>query len=267
MSLRTLKFLPVVVMIVLLAAPVQAGSIPVANHSFEIPEFNVAENPYGAMSLMPQWTEDDIDPEGLSRNTGIFLNTPADSNDHITNPDGSQLAFFGNYQGNSISQFMASKYQVGRSYKLTVGICVSHTAPPAGNNPLTLAFTYWGGFMPVDIATVQVPPTGLTSTFLDDFTLSLPTIQAGDAWAGRNIGIAIRASGAEGGFWDLDNVRLTEYPLIPEFTGDSFINLADFAKIADEWLSCSETTTDVTGEGCVNTEDLLILAEYWLKNV
>ena len=266
MSLRTLILVPVIA-VCFACVNVQADSIPVANHSFEIPEFNSIENPFGAIALMPLWTEEDIDPEGQSRNTGIFLNTPADSNDHITNADGNQLAFLGSFQGNSISQFVSSKYQVGKSYKLTVGICVSHKAPPVGNNPLTLAFTYWGGFLPVDIATVQVPPTGLTSTFLEDFTLSIPMVQATDVWVGRNIGIAIRSSGTAGGFWDLDNVRVMEYPRMPNFTDDFVVNLADFAKMAAEWLSCSETTTDVTGEGCVNESDLLILMEPWLENV
>jgi len=38
----------------------------------------------------------------------------------------------------------------------------------------------------------------------------LPTVQPDDAWAGKAIGVAIRAAGAPGGFWDLDDVRLVE---------------------------------------------------------
>ena len=54
---------------------------------------------------------------------------------------------------------------------------------------------------------------------------------------------------------------------VPEFTGDSFVNLHDFAKMAAEWLSCSGTTTNVTGDGCVNMDDLMVLADYWLQGV
>ena len=43
---------------------------------------------------------------------------------------------------------------------------------------------------------------------LQDFSVDLAAVQAGDAWVGMNIGIAIRAEGQAGGFWDLDNVRL-----------------------------------------------------------
>jgi hypothetical protein len=38
----------------------------------------------------------------------------------------------------------------------------------------------------------------------------LPTVQATDAWADKTIGVAIRAVGMPGGFWDLDDVRLAE---------------------------------------------------------
>ncbi len=86
-------------------------------------------------------------------------------------------------------------------------------------------------------------------------------------WAGKNIGVAIRATGLAGGFWVLDNVRLTELPTVPDFTGDYFVNLEDFAVMAEEWQSCTGTTTDLTGDGWMNVEDLMILAESWLATV
>ena len=95
----------------------------------------------------------------------------------------------------------------------------------------------------------------------------MPTVQAEEPWAGESIGIAIRATGPMGGFWDLDNVRVTEYPLVPNFDDAPIVNLADFAIMALDWLYCDEPITDVTGEGCVDQEDLLILMEYWLDNV
>ena len=251
--------------LVLCGAGVQADAIPVANHSFEVVEIDPVLNPYGAIPLISMWTELDVDAN--SQSTGVFRNTSPDSSDHIINADGSQLAFLGSFQGNSISQYTASKYQAGKRYQLTVAVCVSDSAPPVGQNPLMLEFLYWGVFEPITIASVPVLPTGLTSTSLQDFTLDLPTVEPMDPWSGQNIGIAIRATGVEGGFWDLDNVRLMEYPRTPNFTDDSVVNLADFAKMAAEWLSCTGTTTDVTGEGCVDQADLMILAEQWLANV
>jgi hypothetical protein len=35
-------------------------------------------------------------------------------------------------------------------------------------------------------------------------------VHSDDAWAGQTVGVAIRATGVAGGFWDLDDVRLTE---------------------------------------------------------
>jgi len=51
---------------------------------------------------------------------------------------------------------------------------------------------------------------------LQDFSLELPIVKADDAWAGMNIGIALRTAGQPGGFWDLDNVRLIESLPDPE---------------------------------------------------
>ena len=62
----------------------------------------------------------------------------------------------------------------------------------------------------MDIANQTVEATGQSYTQLQDFSLELPMVQAGDAWAGMNISIALRAAGQPGGFWDLDNVRLIE---------------------------------------------------------
>jgi hypothetical protein len=243
----------------------QANSIPVANHSFEIIEINPVTNPFGAVPLISQWTE--LDKDASSQSTGVFRNTPDGNDDHIANVDGQQAAFLGSFEGNSISQFVDSKYQVGKDYQFTVSVCLSNNSPPVSGNPLTLEFLYWNVFEPVSITAVQIPLTGLTSIYLEDFTLNLSTVQADDAWAGENIGISIRATGTEGGFWDLDNVRVMEFPGTPDFTGDSVVNLPDFAKMAADWLSCSQVTTDVTGDGCVNEADLQILAEYWLDDV
>ena len=254
------------VVVLMLLSCVYADSIPVANHSFEIIEIVPADNPYGAIPLITYWTEVDIDTQG-SQSTGIFRNTSVDNDDHIVNADGSQLAFLGSMQGNSISQFTTSKYRVGKSYQLTISVCVSASAPPVGDNPLSVEFLYWDVFNPVTIVSVQVPADGLTSTLLEDFTLTLPAVQFEYAWAGKSIGIAIRASGTEGGFWDLDNIRVMEYPRTPNFTNDSVVNLADFSIMAAEWQDCGGASADVTGDGCVTMQDLEILAEYWLDDV
>jgi len=149
----------------------------------------------------------------LSTNAGVFANTDPNSFDHIVNADGSQLAFLGSQTGNALEQDLAETYKVGCDYCLTVAVSVSGRFPPAAVEPvdtLELVLYYLDANDVVDIAIETVVATGQSSIQLQDFSLELPTVQAGDNWAGMNIGIALRASGQPGGFWDLDNVRLVE---------------------------------------------------------
>jgi hypothetical protein len=53
--------------------------------------------------------------------------------------------------------------------------------------------------------------TGITN--LVDFQLDSPTVHATDPWAGQHIGVQFLStvsSNLAGGYWDLDNVRLTD---------------------------------------------------------
>jgi hypothetical protein len=267
MFLYPIKYLPVITALLLLIVPAQANSIPIPNNSFEVPVID-PNGGFPAIPFVSSWNEDDIDP--LSRNTGTFFNTPPDSPDHLFNVDGNQLAFLGSMEGNAFWQYLPQTYKAGKSYRLTVGICISMRFPPPEGTPLILALQYLPGADPndvVSIASVQAPAPDPNSRIVEDFSVILPAVQSTDPWAGKNISVAIRATGAAGGFWDVDNVRLMEYPRTPEFTDDSFVNLKDFAKMAAEWQSCTEPQTDVTGDGCVNAEDLMILIEYWLSDV
>ena len=146
-----------------------------------------------------------------SQNTGVFVNSPADSNDHLVNASGAQLAFLGSEAGNGLSQELSSVYQAGASYRLLVGVGVSSRFPPAMGaeaDSLELAFYYLDGAEPVDIVTSAIAATGLSSTELQAFSLALPAVAVDAAWAGQAIGVAIRATGQAGGFWDLDDVRV-----------------------------------------------------------
>jgi len=197
------------------AMPVLSASIPIENASFEAPV--VDPNGFGDVLLVDGWTEVDIDTL-LSANTGVFANTDTNSPDHIVNADGNQLAFLGSQQGNALEQDLADTYKVGCDYWLTIGVSVSSRFPPAATEPvdtLELVFYYRDANDVVDIAIQTVEATGQSYTQLQDFSLELPMVQAGDAWAGMNIGIALRATGQPGGFWDLDNVRLIEIQSVP----------------------------------------------------
>jgi len=266
MLFRVIRVLVLAAAILLAASPARSASIPIENASFEAPVIDPCGFP--VLPYAAQWRELDLDTE-YSTNTGIFLNTSPGSPDRILNADGNQLAFLGSAQGNGFEQDLSTVYEVGRAYRLTVGVGVSMRLPPSVSEPIDtieLALYYLEDSNTVDIAHCMVAAMG-PSQLLQDFQTDLPAVQPGDVWAGRNIGVAIRATGLAGGFWVLDNVRLIELPPPPDFTGDYFVNLEDLAVMANEWLSRTGTTTDLTGNGCVNIEDLMILVESWLATV
>ena len=205
----------------LAAKPGWSASIPIKNASFEAPA--VDPNDFPAVPFVDQWTEIDIDTLSGS-NTGVFANTPAGSHDHVVNADGNQLAFLGSQAGNALEQDLNANYKAGCNYRLTVGVSISALFPPSSTEPadaLELVLFYRDGNDVVDIVSRTVEATGLSSTQLMDFSLHLPTVRSGDAWAGKAIGVALRASGMPGGFWDLDQVRLAES--LPEPNSDSTV--------------------------------------------
>jgi hypothetical protein len=208
---RYVADLSVLTVVILWAnVPVGAVSIAIENASFESPP--VDPNGFGAVPLVDGWTEVDLDTEGGS-NTGVFVNTPPDGPDHIANADGSQLAFLGSERGNALEQELLARFEPGREYQLTAAVGVSARFPPSMAEPvdtLELVLYYRDANEPVDIANRTIAATGLSSTLLEDFTLHVEAVRANDPWAGKPIGVAIRAAGLPGGFWDLDDVRLEE---------------------------------------------------------
>jgi hypothetical protein len=163
--------------------------------------------------MVDGWTEIDLDAEG-SANTGVFANTATDSPDHVVNADGGQLAFLGSELGNALEQDLVETYAAGCAYRLTVGVGVSARFPPLGD-ALELVLYYRDGDQIVELVTEGVGAAGLSATHLQDFSAYLPVVRPTDAWVGRTIGVAIRAAGAAGGFWDLDNVRLARSAPLP----------------------------------------------------
>ncbi|MBC8217131.1 MAG: hypothetical protein H8E73_01580 [Planctomycetes bacterium] len=203
-----------------LTSPVWSAPIPIENASFEDPF--VDPNGFGALPMVDGWTELDLDTLG-STNTGVFANTAADSPDHVANADGDQLAFLGSELGNGFQQQLSATYRVGCDYRLTVGVGVSMRFPPSEAEPVDMIelvlYYHDETESEVDIASVMVEATGLSTTQLEDFSLYLPAVDSDEAWAGKTIGVAIRATGMAGGFWTLDNVRLAESMPIPNLAG------------------------------------------------
>jgi hypothetical protein len=238
------------------AAPVRSASIPIENASFEAPV--VDPNGFPAVPYVDQWTEIDLDTQN-STNTGVFANTPVGSPDHIVNADGSQLAFLGSQAGNALEQDLAATYKVGCDYRLTVAVGVSGLFPPSSAEPVDtfeLVLYYRDANEPVDIVRQAVEATGLSVTQLTDVSLYLPTVQSGDAWAGMAIGVALRATGMPGGFWDLDHVRLIEsLPVSIPIKNASFeapaVDPNGFPAVpyVDQWTEIDMDTQNSTNTG------------------
>jgi len=196
------------------SAPV---SIPIENASFESPV--VDPNAFPAWPHIDGWTEIDVDPEGLSRNTGVFPNTEPNSFDHIVNADGNQLAYLFSEAGNALEQYLSATYKARYDYRLTIAVGISSRRPPSILEPvgtLELALYCHDGTKLMDIVSETIEATGFTPTQLQDFSLYIPTVLSDDAWANKTIGVAIRATGLPGGVWIIDNVRLAESLPDPE---------------------------------------------------
>lgn len=212
----------------------QADTVNVPNGSFESPTPPAG---FPVNTSIDSWQETPqpvwYDPSvfgGVTWDqlTGVFPNTAAGEPNHIDNLDGSQAAYlfaipgvalFQDYNSTDWSHpaplhLFDAQFQVGMSYDLTVGVLggsgmadgaslqLSFYYRDAGNNPVTIAST------DVTYSLANFP----TITQLRDYQVSLPAVQAGDPWAGQNIGVQIAPTSLGGTYWDVDNVRVKAVP-------------------------------------------------------
>ncbi len=206
------------------AGQAHGQSVTVPNFSFENPTTTFVT------SSITNWTQTaqpaSYDPASnggypWSVLTGVFLNTAPSSPDHIDNLDGTQAALMFGVPGLGIYQELSSTYQVGNSYHLTLGLVGQGGGMLAG---VTIDLQLYYRTSPTTTVVIgdQVVIHNATNfpnhTHVYDFTLDIPAVQASDAWAGQPIGIeflSTATSANQGGYWDLDNVRLTATP-VPE---------------------------------------------------
>ena len=211
--------------------PALAASISVPNASFESP---IAS--FGVTTNIDAWEKTakppDFDESGgylWGQLTGTFQNTGSTSPDHIDNCDGNQAAWLfavpqvGLFQDYGSIDWSHSApthafnaiFEAGKSYHLTIGFIGGGYGMLDG---VTLQFSLYYR----DASSNQVTVGGTTVTYgstvfsnrthFIDFTADIPAVKASDPWAGQNIGIQILSTvdtNLEGGYWDLDNVRLT----------------------------------------------------------
>jgi hypothetical protein len=228
-----------------------AATIPVPNGSFEA---QPAPNPYVApyvelrvdawqKTAKPDWW-DELAYGPWDQLIGLFANTPPGDPSHLDNCDANQalylfanpqVGFFQDYDSidwstNTPSHAFNASFEVGTSYQLTVGVTLSYYRPPTNGATLALSLYYRDAASnQVAVATTSITNTpGVFSNVahLVDFVVTTPTVLAGDAWAGRHLGVAVTSTGGfelAGGAWDVDNVRLTA-TRAPVLTGGTATN-------------------------------------------
>ncbi|MDB6034087.1 MAG: hypothetical protein JWM16_4425 [Verrucomicrobiales bacterium] len=227
----------------------------VPNNSFESPVLDFAGPDMDSWQKAPPpfWY---VDPSGMfpwQALMGQFLNTTNGSPDHIDNCDGNQGAYLFAlpdvyiFQDNNAiggtntmpTHEFAAKFEANKSYALTVGVLGGGGGMSNGATfEISLYYRDATSNMVTVAARTITNSLGLfsTNTHLTDFQVAVPTVRASNAWAGKSIGIKLGSTTSfllQGGYWDIDNVRLTE-SLLPN---NSFeLPQMDFAgPFIDSW--------------------------------
>lgn len=216
----------------------QAQPISVPNHSFETPNAPMVD-PY-ATTLVGSWQKpakpayfDAIETAyGIywEQTTGQFFAPGV-----YGNMDGYQAAFvmswpqagiFQDYDTQDYNDAVPShdfdaNFEIGKSYTFTLGVYGKGYSgfPMTEGSMLGLSLYYRDGANQITVGVPTIvtysaalfPNVGALN--LIDYSVSIPTVLAGDAWAGQNIGLKIESVyGTGDGYWDIDNVRLTAVP-------------------------------------------------------
>ena len=246
----------VLVGIAVARVPARAGLIPVLNYSFESPQTTFAQ------AGVDNW----MTAGPASFGAGVFMNPPAGQSGNISNAVGNQLAFISTKTGTEFSQVVAADFEAGERYTLSVGVAKSLVSPPAAGDTLRLELYY------VDSSNARQPvamtdvtndaATALSNSALTYFSAQTPFIQSADTSTGKPIGILFTTIGA-GGFMDLDNVTLMS-SLIGDANGDGAVNFQDLLILAQHYGQPGGLADgDFNGDGTVGFDDLLLLAQHY----
>ncbi len=210
----------------------QAGDIPVNNASFENPETVFV------LPIVQGWQETGpvATQQGFTGtlSTGVFLNQPTSL---IGNADQEQLGFIAAVPGAGISiyQLTGATYEVGMTYHASVWVGKSSDSalgfkpPDFAELELRLFYVPDGATAPGTDNTQAalesylqiVASTIITAGSVGESALSeqlawSAAVEAGDAWVGKQVGIALLPVNGDGnGTFNVDRVSL-ESKVVPE---------------------------------------------------
>jgi hypothetical protein len=223
--------------------PVPTVPVTIPNASFESPETAFVDINIDAWqkASTPPWY-DESGGQAWSQLTGVFLSLPSEDGGHIDNCDGTQAAWLFALPEVELHQDLTATFEIGQCYHLSVGIF------GGGGNmkddvPIEIRLYYYDVN---DVNDVRVSAETTTFTYhahtghvkhFNDVRLDLPVVRDTDPWAGKNIGVQVISTltladldpvtGKVGGYWDLDNIRLTQSPTWEDSVRDSFVELED----------------------------------------
>ncbi|HVV72636.1 MAG TPA: hypothetical protein VHI52_14240, partial [Verrucomicrobiae bacterium] len=160
---------------------------------------------------------------------GTFYNVPFPGQ-FIENCDGNQAAFlfalpeaglFQDYDSvagtnTSPNHEFNVQFNVGSTYELTVAALGGGGGMKAGATAQFIIYyrNSTGDIVPVASTSITNSSDLFpTNTQFVDFHIQTPVVQAGDPWTGQHLGIELLSTASfdlAGGYWDLDNIRLTE---------------------------------------------------------
>lgn len=213
-----------------------AQSIPVPNFSFESPNVPFAQQGISSWQETPK-PAGYMDSSGFTwaELAGTFANTASGASDHIDNLDGIQAAYVfavpqvgffqdynsTDYQGLPPTHAFDVSYAIGESYTLTVALNGGGgNMVPGASLLLSLYYLDDTGSQVTVAGTTVVYTAALfpTHTTMTDFQVHVPVVKPGDSWAGKHLGISLYSTvdaSMEGGYWDVDNIRLSTSPGSP----------------------------------------------------
>jgi hypothetical protein len=206
--------------------------LAVPNASFESPATTFVNTHVDLWqkTTRPSWYNEN-GPFLWDQLTGVFKNTDPASPDHIDNCDGNQamwmfaipeVGIFQDYESmdwshtNAALHAFTATYDVGKVYQFTVGL-IGGGGNMVPGATIDLRFYYRddrSNIITLASTTVTNSPQNFSNTtHFVDFSLRLPPVSSTDLWAGRHIGVELFSSitdtNLEGGYWDIDNVRLS----------------------------------------------------------
>ena len=156
----------------------------------------------------------------LDQSPTRYLNTEGNQGGYILAAP--QVTLFQDFNSSPTHDFDAT-FTAGNSYNLTIGINGSSSMNPGSTLQLSLYYRD-GSDNKVTVGSTTVTfssaifPNSLPRS-LTDFSVNIPTVLSGDAWAGQKIGIQLESTVTLGlanlANWDFDNVRLSATP-VPE---------------------------------------------------